>query len=308
MKEKRHLKINFGTAILMFIIIVLIIIIVSFALYTNKIKNNIAESNSKETSNISQSESTNTENNENIITDTKLNFEDEMVNYIIDSIKIYAQNGTILKDTTGDVTASKLTTQEFESNEKNYKKEIKDMLEDKSIFSDKFIRNNKECCTYNLEKILNKFGFGTHMGIGIGCYDSNNKKIYEKGKTEIEEYEPTNSNVIKYFGYEKNDLINNILDEIEKCVNNNYILKSTTGDVTAPKLTLTEMLNNRTEYQKTIDGLIDDIGIFSEIYFENNKLIVKCHFEDVLNKLGIGTHMGIGTDVDDDGVQIFIVE
>ena len=292
MENKNYVKISFGTAIGIISIIILIMLI-CLGLYINKIKYTTSGEKSE---------------NNSEITEQKEGFEDALVNYIVHSIEVYVQNGAILKDTTGDVTASKLSSQEFEDKKESYEKEIKNMLKDYSIISKKFIKNNKECCIYDLEKILNKLGLGTHMGYGIGCYDTNNKKIYEYGKTEVEEYLSTNSNIIKYFGYDASQLVNSILEEIEKCASNNYILKDTTGDVTASKLTLLEAQNNRQSYEKIINQIIDDTDIFTEMYFENNKLISKCDFEKVLNKLGIGTHMGMGIDVDEEGIQVFIIE
>lgn len=245
---------------------------------------------------------------DDMINNEEENFEEMLVNYVIDSIKTYTQKGYILKDTTGDVSAIKLSIQEFEKNRENYKKEIEKMLSDTSIFSTKFTREGKECCIYKIEKILNKLNLGTQMGAGIGCYDSKGNKIYKYGKTEIEEYSPNNLNVIKYFGYESNQLIDSILDEIEKYAKNNYILKDTTGDVTASKLTLLEAQNNRQSYKKIINENINEIDIFQEIYFENNRLNIKCHFEEILNKLGLGTHMGAGVNVDEEGIQIFTIK
>lgn len=303
MEGKKRFKISLATIIYIFIILILIMLLSSMLYSYNNIKNmNDKMIDNTEQMNVIE------ENNEKELEDVNINFEEALVDYIINSIKKYAQDGYILKDTNGDVTASKLSGQEVENNIDNYKKSIENMLEDSSIFSTKFVRNNKECCTYNFEKILNNLNIGTHMGAGIGCYDSKCNKIYEYGKTEIEDYPPTNLNIIKYFGYNASDLVNNILNEIERCSNNNYILKDITGDVTAEKLTLSEAQENREDYAKVINEIIDDTNIFTEFYFEDNKLICKCNFEKVLNKLEIGTHMGAGTSMDEDGIQIFTIE
>lgn len=296
--------------LLIVIITIILIIIGSYVVVNTDNKSKINNKNMIE-ENINLKDSYNTINNlteDNTKNNVEENFEEALVNYIINSIKTYTQKGYILKNTTGDVYADKLSIQEFENNKEDYKKQIEKMLSDDSIFSTKFTKKDKECCTYKIENILNNLNLGTHMGSGIGCYDSKGNKIYEYGKTEIEEYSPTNLNIIKYFGYESSELIDTILDEIEKCAKNNYILKDTMGDVTAPKLTLTEAQNNRKSYEKTINELIEDIEMFPEIYFENNKLNIKCYFEEVLNKLGLGTHMGAGINVDEDGIQIFTIE
>lgn len=299
MNEKKLIKISLGTAICIFIIFISILLIGAMW-YNNKVNNYNEKNNINEPSD-------SIEGNQDDKIKQMVNFEEALVNYIIESIRVYTKNGYILKDTMGEVTASKLTVQEFENSKDSYKKEIENMLENNSIFGIKFIRNDKECCTYNLEKILNKLDLGTHMGIGIGCYDTKGNKIYEYTKVEVEEYSPTNSNIIKYFGYDTSKLVEDILDEIEICADNNYILKDTTGDVKAQKLTLVEAQNNRQIYAKKINELINDKDIFTEIYFENNKLICKCYFEQVLNQLGIGTHMGVGTNINEEGIQIFTI-
>ncbi len=315
MEEKRYIKMSLGTAVCLIIIIILLVALIALGIYTYTTKNTNVEKNyanndinyvneynteeySKKETEISNT--TETTNKEEI-------FEDKLVDYIVKSIKIYAENGNILKSTIGDINADKLSVQEFENNKSIYEEKIKEMITDKSIFSEKFIKNNKQCYTYKFEKILNQLGIGTHMGIGIGCYDSHDNKIYEDGKTEIEEDRPTNSNIIKYFGYE-DKVYNTILDEIEKCARDGYILKDINGDVTAQKLTLSEAQRNREIYKDKINEIIDDGGIFTEIYFENNKLNVKCYFEKILNKLEIGTHMGIGINIDEEGIQTFVID
>ena len=106
----------------------------------------------------------------------------------------------------------------------------------------------------------------------------------------------------------KGKLVNNILDTIETYAQNGYILKDIMGDVTADKLTLEEAKNNRETYKKIIEENIYDDELFEEKYFEDNKLVYKSYFEALLNKLEIGTHMGAGTNMNEEGIQIFIVE
>ena len=103
-------------------------------------------------------------------------------------------------------------------------------------------------------------------------------------------------------------LVNNILDTIETYAQNGYLLKDTMGDVTADKLTLEEAKNNREIYRKIIKNNIYNDELFAEKYFKDNKLIYKSYFEVLLNKLEIGTHMGAGTNIDEEGIQIFVVE
>jgi len=252
--------------------------------------------------------------NSNEIMQQNEKFNDALVEYIISSIKVYAQNGYILKSTKGDVSADKLTVLEIENNIYKYRNSITQLLKDKSIFKDKFIRNNKICCTYNLGRLLKEIGISSHMYIGIGCFDANYNKIYEYGKTEVEDYGTNNINIIRYLGFDSNNLVNKILFEIERLVKNNYILKDTKGNITAGKLSLEELKNNSDNYKRIINEFLtttnSTINAIDIIYisFENNKLICECYFENLLNELGMSSHMGIGTNIDDNGIQIFVLE
>lgn len=121
--------------------ILIIIILICLGIYTNKIKNSVNEKHSiNRDEEGSQKGEMNTISNKNERTEPKEEFEEAFVNYLVNSIKIYTQNESILKDTMGDVTASKLSIQEFEDKKEDYKKEIKSMLEDHSVISTKFIK------------------------------------------------------------------------------------------------------------------------------------------------------------------------
>lgn len=270
----------------------------------NNINNGIIDNTGKEEGKLPEQQPSDADKDE-VDEQVKNSFEYKLTNYIVNSIKTYAKAGKILKSTDGDVSAAKLTEKEVQNSAASYTKKITAMLSDKTIFSSKFTKDGNDAVLYNFEKILNKLGLSSHMGSGIGCYDSNGNKIYEYGKTEIETYAPNNTNIVKYFGYTTDLVANTIANQIEAYAKGNYLLKSTDGDVSAPKLTLAEAKNNRTNYKKAITENLDDRDVFPAIYFENGELVVKCYIEDLLNKLGVGSHMGAGLDIDKNGIQIF---
>lgn len=121
-------------------------------------------------------------------------FEDMLVDYIMDSIEEYAKNGSIIKSNTGDVTAEQLTVEEVNRNSKNYKEKITEMIKNEEIFGNVYKVDNKDACKYNLEKILNNLGLGTHMGQGTGQVDESGNKVYVYGKTEIDVTTPSSGN------------------------------------------------------------------------------------------------------------------
>lgn len=102
-----------------------------------------------------------------------------------------------------------------------------------------------------------------------------------------------------------NMLVEHILNSIETYAKNGYILKDTEGDVTAEKLTLDEAQKNREKYKEQIEEMIENESNVFKLYFENKTLKCKYDFEYVINKLGIGSHMGQGIDVDENGMKIY---
>lgn len=192
------------------IIIVLLIIVIGLAigLYVNLLKNSKTDSEMQalNENGIQVNEKLNNENsvdNEQANNDKEIasatagenetkgirynkDFEDMLVEYILNSIEEYAKNGSILKSTSGDVTAEKLKGEEVNSNSQRYKEKIMEMLTDKDLFGDIYNVNNKDACKYNFEKILNRLGLSTHMGAGVGEMDTLGKKVYVYGKTEID--------------------------------------------------------------------------------------------------------------------------
>lgn len=111
--------------------------------------------------------------------------------------------------------------------------------------------------------------------------------------------------IVNFFGYDINTMADNILDSIEKYASEEYILKSTTGDVTAGKLTKEEAKQNRETYKTKILESLNNKEIVTKISFENDKLICTYNFEKILNSLELGSHMHIGTETDGEGFKNF---
>lgn len=298
MKEKKQ-GISLVALILIIVGIILAIIYVPRLFNLDKTKseqNNTIAQNSQ-----IQNENNNTEANNN----EEETFDNMLVEYVLDSIEKYANNGYLFKDTTGDSNAEKITVQELRENRATYKNKIINLLPDKRFFGSQFIINGKDACTYNFEKILNELNIGTHMGIGIGCYDNNGNKLYISGNTDIENAPPTATNVIKYFGYSPNAIINSILDSIELYSEKGYLFKMIDDGSEAERLTLEETQNNRQVFNKKLVELIESESEMFELYFENETLNCKYNYENVINRLGIKSNNGNGIQVNQNGVKTY---
>ena len=206
MNTKKEIKIGLGTVIFIAILIIILLLIITGLFYYYIIKGN-DNGNTVANLNVIDEKFINTnelKNDNSITTDLNSvesigvrynkNFEDMLVEYILNSIETYTNNGNIIKSTDGYILADKLTIEEFNSNRLIYKEKIKNMLENTDIFGNAFIEDNKEACTYNLEKILNNLGIGTHMGLGTGKTDDLGNKTYILGQTEIDTTDPDSEN------------------------------------------------------------------------------------------------------------------
>lgn len=211
---KKVIQISLSQFIIL-IVLLIILICVGVGLYVSALRksnteseiqaisekeNSINEVSSIEENNIVMEEYNNNETtaiiDENEAMGVRYNkdFEDMLVEYILDSMEEYAKNGNILKSTTGDITAEKLTAEEVNNNSKKYKEKIIEMLADKEIFGDIYKVDNKDACKYNLEKVLNNLELGTHMGTGTGKTDQYGNKVYIYGTTEIDTTTPPSGN------------------------------------------------------------------------------------------------------------------
>ena len=91
-----------------------------------------------------------------------------------------------------------------------------------------------------------------------------------------------------------------VLDDIEKNSNFDRILKTTTGDISAEKLSKDEFVNSKEKY---VTKLLNSMSLFN-IYEENGNQYVEYETEKVLNALGYGTHMGNGIKLGVQKVQL----
>lgn len=176
-------------------------------------------------------------------------------------------DGYVLKSTTGDITAEKLSEKEFLESENSYVDVLEKNIDLFKIYSE----NNSKYVEYMPEEILNKLGYSTHMNVGFG-FNFNTINLSE-------------SNVAS-----NRMIIQKVLDEISQKDFSNDLLKSTTGDITAEKLTQKEFIENENSYV----GLLEKETKLFNIYTTNGKQYVEYTVEEVLNKLGLSSHMGVG--------------
>lgn len=135
--------------------------------------------------------------------------------------------------------------------------------------------------------------------------------IEDNVETVIEENKESNksiptSELVKTLGYDLNLMAEDILNSIETYSEQGYILKSTTGDVTAEKLSKDEVKQNRESYKTKILELLNNTEIVAKITIENGTVTCNYRFEKILNSLQIGTHMGIGVDIDENGFKTYM--
>lgn len=204
-------------------IILLIICLASLMLQYSKINNTdkaSATNTNQETSNNKGNE-LNDDNEEN-------QFAEQFFNYLVDMISERAKEGVILKDTTGDVTADKLTEQEVVANKNNYINILKNNLNNNEIFSDKFIKDNKQCIVFSVESVLNLLGLGTHMGAGMGATDYNGMQLYVYGDNP---HIDLKNNVYEEFGYDIEQIVNDVYYKIKDVVSGNLEEQSIKGSI-----------------------------------------------------------------------------
>ena len=125
------------------------------------------------------------------------------------------------------------------------------------------------------------------VGAFLFCYVWNQKDVVEENiDNNLDKI-----NVIENEMDQKNkDIIIKVLDDIEKNTDFTNILKSTTGDITAEKLSQREFIDSKYDY---IEKLQNNMNIFN-IYEENGIKYVEYEVEKVLNTLGYSSHMGVG--------------
>ena len=81
---------------------------------------------------------------------------------------------------------------------------------------------------------------------------------------------------------------------LQHLANNNEVdsfLLSTTGDVTAPTISLADFKNKISEYAKTLSSNLELFKLYLDV---NDTVHALYQQKDILEALGMGTHMGIG--------------
>ena len=193
---------------------------------------------------------------------------------VLDDIEKNTDFTNILKSTTGDITAEKLSQKEFIDSKSDYIAKLQNNMNIFNIYEE----NGIKYVEYEVEKVLNTLGYSSHMGVGI--------------KQGVQIVNVSGTSDISNRG-----IIIKVLDDIEKNTDFTNILKSTTGDITAEKLSQREFIDSKYDY---IEKLQNNMNIFN-IYEENGIKYVEYEVEKVLNTLGYSSHMGVGIK---QGVQI----
>jgi|GEM_PF-2876870 len=120
----------------------------------------------------------------------------------------------------------------------------------------------------------------------------------------------TNENVQQIAPIVKTDeevFIDYLLDSVEKYASKEILLKSLDGNISAPKLTEAEAKNNRNTYALILKGIINDETMVISSYEKQDKKYFVYNIKEVLNKLGVSAHMGIGINADSRGMKLYFV-
>lgn len=115
----------------------------------------------------------------------------------------------------------------------------------------------------------------------------------------------TNSDVLKSLGYDIEIMANDILNNIEKYAAKSYIVKSTTGDANAEKITSEEVKNNKEKYKEKILELLNNKDIVTKLSFENNTVVCTYNFQEILKSLNLGSNMYKEMETDTEGYKTF---
>lgn len=99
-----------------------------------------------------------------------------------------------------------------------------------------------------------------------------------------------NEEMLKVFKFDSKDMFKKILTSISENVTTDSFLISTTGDITAEKIAISDFKNKINTYAESISNRTDIITL----YIKDGKLNATFKQINILNALGMGTHMGIG--------------
>lgn len=283
MENTKAKKIIITTIILLLIICMIVVIFKVVDIYK---ANNNAENN--ETQNNGNSNA----NMENVVlTKEQEDFINDFTEFLSNIVIEGAKNSAILKSTSGDVAADKLTEQEAIQNQNNYITLFKNNINNREICSNIFIINNQFSITYNIEEVLALLGCGTHMGAGMGASDYNGLQLYTQGDTPTID---TNNTVFEEFNYSLDVFVGNILNKIRSYANDGLLIKGTGEKATKDKVTTQNIDNNE---QQILSIIKDEIlSKSTKKVWTGNTLQVTYCMETILENLGwsLVTFNGLG--------------
>lgn len=103
--------------------------------------------------------------------------------------------------------------------------------------------------------------------------------------------ELSNEELISLYNLTGSEVYTSILQQLTSNVTAESFLLSTIGDVTAPTISMADFVNNIPEYANTLSS---NLGLSQFYIDDNNKVHALYTQKDILEALGMGTHMGIG--------------
>lgn len=99
-----------------------------------------------------------------------------------------------------------------------------------------------------------------------------------------------NEELLNTLKVDNKEMFKKILTSISENVTTDSFLMSTTGDITAEKISVSDFKNKISTYVETLSNRIDIVNL----YIKDGKLTASFTQNVVLNALGMGSHMGIG--------------
>ncbi len=99
-----------------------------------------------------------------------------------------------------------------------------------------------------------------------------------------------NEEMLNTLKVDNKEMFKKILTSISENVTADSFLMSTTGDITAEKISVSDFKNKISTYVETLSNRIDIVNL----YIKDGKLNASFTQNVVLNALGMGSHMGIG--------------
>ncbi|MDF2865332.1 MAG: hypothetical protein K0R72_141 [Clostridia bacterium] len=104
----------------------------------------------------------------------------------------------------------------------------------------------------------------------------------------------TNKETIVDYGYQPKDFVDFVIDSMKIYSSMNILFNSPDGEVTASRTLPEEITNNELSYRNKIYEFLEDKNIVTKIYKDGDRL--KCTYDevDLLSKLGVSSHMGVG--------------